>query len=123
MARRMPYFGPFDPSAGDLVWQQTVRAWLQEARDVPPAGWMLRAAARRYIQHRAASGCSPRLAAGEYYWLNVWIRWAQAQAQGVEHARDVDGPLVLAFLTRCQHDMGYAANTIVSYRQVLPRKA
>lgn len=113
----MTHFGPFDPSEGDLVWQQTVRAWLQEAREVPPEGWTLEAAAGRYVQHRAAIGCSPRLAAGEYYRLNLWIRWAHQQ--GVDHARGVDRPLILSFLTRCQAQAGYAANTIVSYRQVI----
>lgn len=113
----MTHFGPFDPAEGDLVWQQTVRAWLQEARDVAPEGWTLRAAAGRYIQHRAATGCSPRLVAGQYYRLSVWIRWAHGQ--GVDHARDVDRSLVLAFVTRCRDEMRYAANTIVSYRQVL----
>jgi site-specific recombinase XerD len=113
----MTHFGPFDPTEGELVWQQTVRAWLQEARDVPPEGWTLKAAAGRYVQHRAAIGCSPRGAAAEYYRLNLWIRWAHQQ--GADHARDVDRPLILSFLTRCQAQAGYAKNTIVSYRQLL----
>ena len=117
MARRMTHFGPFDPTEGDQVWQKTVRVWIQEAQDVPPEAWTMTAAAGRYIQHRAATGCSPRLVIGQYYRLSVWIRWAHGQ--GVDHAGDMGRPVILAFLTRCQDEMRYAENTMVNYRQVL----
>ena len=62
-------------------------------------------------------GCSPRLAAGEYYRLSVLICWAEGR--GADHVFNVDRSLILAFLTRCQTEKGYAPNTIVGYRQVL----
>jgi site-specific recombinase XerD len=120
MTRRMTHFGPYDPSEGNRAWQKTLRAWLSEGRaegrDVAPDRWTLRAAAGRYIQHRAAIGCSPHRAGGECYRLNAWIRWAEGQ--GLNRACDVDQRLLVSFLTRCQL-AGYAANTLVGYRQLL----
>ena len=38
--------------------------------------------------------------------LGTWIRWAHGQ--GVDHVGDVDRPVILAVLARCQDELRYA---------------
>ena len=117
MAWRAVCFAPFDATEGSRRWQSTLRGWLDEAGETDPAEWSLAAAAGRYLQQRAAGGCSPRFAVREFYRLLLWLRWASSQ--GVSQAGQFDEGLALGFLTWCREERHHVPSTLIAYRQML----